>query len=110
MSTKFDVGDLLAFDGTDWAEADNTAEATLMVGMVSAVDEPTPGTYDVKITTMGFVPLPAHGYTLGATYYLGVAGAVTTVPPSITGTFRQAVFKVLQDDKVLVLHQAAVQN
>jgi hypothetical protein len=68
---------------------------------------PSPDKFLVSFS--GVIRWPLHGLTIGDLYYLSdqTAGAVTNTPPTVTGSFQQAVFQPITANTVKIVDMAA---
>ena len=97
----FTLGQQIYFDGTNWLLASAAAVQTLRVATVGQVVSPD----QFLAVFEGVLQWPAHGFTLGAVYYLSdsVPGAVTPTAPPAAASFAQPCLKAITPDLVRVL-------
>jgi len=104
----FKVGDIV-HNGNgvlELAIADKTSDK-LAHGIIADVNG-----NKVKVGGTGFYLWPAHGLTVGNTYYTSVSvpGALESTPPASSGTYTQACVFVMSSQSILFQNTTAVDN
>lgn len=104
----FTLGQQVYFDGTSWQLAIATGLATLRVATVAQVVDAS----RFLVMFEGAMQWPAHGLTLGVTYYLSdaTAGAITPIPPAAAASFDQPCVKPITPDFVRLIDYVIVDS
>ena len=104
----FTLGQQVYFDGTSWQLAIATGLATLRVATVAQVVDAS----RFLVMFEGAMQWPAHGLTLGATYYLSDAtpGAITPIPPAAAASIDQPCVKPITPDFVRLIDYVIVDS
>jgi len=104
----FTLGQQVYFDGTSWQLAIATAVDTLRVATVAQVVDAS----RFLVMFEGAMQWPAHGLTLGATYYLSdtTPGAITPIPPAPAASIDQPCVKPITPDFVRLIDYVIVDS
>jgi hypothetical protein len=98
----FDVGDVIYFDGSDWALAQADVDATSEVLGIVSTDIDADNFW---ITQLGYVP-GLSGLSAGTTYFLSpsAAGALTATEPTAAGQVSKPVCVATSTTECYVIH------